>query len=346
MKTRYIIAAAILSAIFSCAKDPDTGKNDSAKREFDAIVSQRFAYATRTPWGSYILSRTDKGGEKPGDNRYLRANVTYYTLDDELVYTTDGDIAKKANKYNESRYYGPIFFYRGEENENIAAGLEEAFSMMGVGDSLRILIPGWLSEAKRYSSESGYLKHCSGTNYIYDLELVEVVDSTSRWEKQQIKDWLAVNYPDAEENTDIQYYDGKTLSGGFWYIKTKEGLSDKTFHSDSTIYINYTGSRLDGKVFDTSLEKVAIDNGIYSSSKTYEPSKINWSEESYSNITMGDDETTLITGFSYALSLMHPYEEGIALFISIYGYGSSGSGTAIPAYCPLCFEIKMTDAPE
>ena len=346
MKTRYIVAAALLSAFFSCAKDPSTGKNDSAKREFDAIVSQRFAASDATPLGSRIISRTDKGGQKPGDNRYLRANVTYYNLDDELVYTTDGNIAKRANAYSEARYYGPMFFYRGEDRENLPAGLEEAFSMMGVGDSLRILIPGWLSEAKRYSSKDGYLKHCSGTNYIYDLELVEVVDSTSRWEKQQIKDWLAINYPGAEENMDISYYDGCTLPGGFWYIRTKEGLSEKTFRSDSTIYINYTGSRLDGRVFDTTREKVAIDNGIWSSSATYEPTRINWSEESYSNITMGDDESSIITGFAYALSLMHPYESGIAVFISIYGYGSSGSGVSIPAYCPLCFEIEMTDAPE
>ncbi len=346
MKTRYIVAAVLLSALFSCAKDPSTGKNDSAKREFDAIVSQRYATMPQTPLGSVILHRTDLGGEKPGDNRYLRANITYYTLDNELVYTTDSNIARKANQYDATRYYGPIFCYRGEKKDNLGAGLEEAFAMMGVGDSLRILIPGWLSEAERYSSKEGYLKHCSGTNYIYDLKLEEVVDSTSRWEKQQIKDWLAVNYPDAEENMDIKYYDGTTLPGGLWYIRTKEGLSDKSFRSDSTIYINYTGRRLDGVAFDTTIENIAIDNYIWSSSATYEPTQINWSEESYSNITMGSDENSIITGFAYALSLMHPYESGIAVFISIYGYSSSGSGGAIPPYCPLCFEIEMTDAPE
>ena len=42
---------------------------------------------------------------------------------------------------------------------------------------------------------------------------------------------------------------------------------------------------------------------------------------------------------------MHPHEKGTAVFYSGVGYGSSGSGSTIPAYAPLRFDIEIVDKP-
>ena len=114
--------------------------------------------------------------------------------------------------------------------------------------------------------------------------------------------------------------------------------------SDTTVYINYTGRRMDGVVFDTSVADTAKVYGIYSASKTYEPVPIYWGE-SYGDITMTTSKTTPVTGFQMALWNMRPGEKAITAFYSELGYGSSGSGTAIPSYQPISFIIDLVEKP-
>ena len=43
---------------------------------------------------------------------------------------------------------------------------------------------------------------------------------------------------------------------------------------------------------------------------------------------------------------MKDMEKGVGVFISSIGYGYSGSGSSIPAYAPLIFEIELVAKPE
>ena len=337
MKLRYIIMAVSILALGSCAKEKAAGLNDDAKRYFDAWISQNHPTATKTPLGAYILSETPGSGISSGDSLFIRINYTTYTLDGSLTATTDEKKARQVGIYDKATYFGPVVAYRGEDLDNLPAGVEEAISTMKVGGRRTLVVPGWLSAAERYDSEEKYVQNCSGTDYIYELQLVEVFNDADRWERDSLLRFIAANYPAAVEDT--------TYSG-FFYIKTKAG-EDREFPSDTTIYINYTGRLLDGKVFDTTLKDTAKVWGLYSSSKDYAQTRVNWKNDSedFTAITRGEDETETIPGFSYALSLMHPGEAGKCFFISKYGYSASGSGSSIPGYSPLCFELETTEAP-
>ena len=61
---------------------------------------------------------------------------------------------------------------------------------------------------------------------------------------------------------------------------------------------------------------------------------------------MGDDESAVIGGFALTLAQMHPMEKGIGVFTSDYGYSYSGSGSSIPPYASLIFEIEIVAKPE
>ena len=339
MRLRYILMTAILLALVSCAKEKTAGLNDDAKRYFDAWISQNHPTATKTPLGAYILSETPGTGISISDSAYVRVNYTTYSLKGALTATTLEKKARQAGIFDKSSYYGPVVAWRGEEKNNLSAGVEEALSTMKVGGRKTVVIPGWLTESVRYDSAEKYLEKCSGTDYIYELELVDVFNDVDRWERDSLIKFMTANYPAATED--------ETLTG-FFYVKTKDG-EDKEFASDTTIYINYTGRLLNGRAFDTTLKDTAKVYGLYSSGSTYEQSKVNWyntSSEDYTNISLGDSETSTITGFSYALDKMHPGEAGKCFFISKYGYSGSGSGSTIPAYSPLCFELETTNAPE
>jgi len=339
MKSRYLLIATILLAMVSCAKEKTAGKNDDAKRYFDAWISQNYPNAVRTDLGAYILSEVKGSGQAIADSAYIRLNYTTYSLDGNLKGTTYERVARKNGSYERSTYYGPLVVFRGEDLDGLPSGLEEAVSSMNVGGRKTVVIPGWLSTTDRYDSAEEYVKNCSGSDTIYDIEMVDSFNDVTAWERDSLLRFMAANYPGAVEDT---------LYEGFFYVK-ESGTSTIEFSDDTTCYINYTGRLLSGSVFDTTIADTAKVWGLYSSSTTYSQKKVSWysaeASEDFTAITLGDDDSKVISGFAYAMSQMHPYEIGKCFFVSSYGYAASGSGTSIPSYAPLCFEIAFTDAP-
>jgi FKBP-type peptidyl-prolyl cis-trans isomerase len=63
-------------------------------------------------------------------------------------------------------------------------------------------------------------------------------------------------------------------------------------------------------------------------------------------MTMGSDKSSMISGFAKTLWQMKAMEKGVGVFYSSLGYGYSGSGSSIPGYSPLIFEIELVAKPE
>jgi FKBP-type peptidyl-prolyl cis-trans isomerase len=61
---------------------------------------------------------------------------------------------------------------------------------------------------------------------------------------------------------------------------------------------------------------------------------------------MGTDKSTVIAGFAKTLWEMKAMEKGVGVFYSNLGYSYSGSGSSIPGYSPLIFEIEIVAKPE
>ena len=79
----------------------------------------------------------------------------------------------------------------------------------------------------------------------------------------------------------------------------------------------------------------------------YKPVAINLTEN-YKEITMGEDSdssSTLVEGFSFCCSQLHPFEKITCAFYSGLGYSSSGSGNSIPSFAGLRFEIDVVAKP-
>ena len=177
---------------------------------------------------------------------------------------------------------------------------------------------------------------------IYDFTVKGFTENITDWEISQIGDYLKTN---SDIYGNMTAADSLKKHKGFYYKTLKPAADTTSFKKDTTIYINYTGKLLDGTVFDTTDERTAKDNGIWSSSRTYAPVLIKWGEK-YSDITMGSSGSTIISGFGLTLWQMREFEKGVGIFISSYGYGASGSGESIPGYSPLVFEIEIVPKPE
>ena len=182
-------------------------------------------------------------------------------------------------------------------------------------------------------------------NSIYDITVEGVVEDIEKWELDALAAYVQSHFSKEKDDT---------LKYGLYYVQHKKPGPDDddtvAFATDSTVYINYIGRRLDGQVFDTNIRDTAKRYDIFSSSAEYEPVAVTWNKDDYTELKMGASSgssgSSMIDGFAYALWKMRGHEAGTSIFYSGLGYGSSGSGSRIPEYSPLQFYIEIVDKEE
>ena len=201
------------------------------------------------------------------------------------------------------------------------------------------MVPGWLQSNKKYSTGEEYNLNVTGNqSVIYDLTVVDAFDTVLVWEQKQIE--KAVGGPSEMAKLD-------TLEEGVYYkCITPSTRPDSTFTDGDKLYVNYVCRRLlDNKAVDSNIKDTCKVIDPYSSGRSYEPLLVNYASD-YTEMTMTESESKMISGFARAIYSMKPYEKGIVYMTSQYGYQDSGQGSDIPAVCPLVFELELTDAPE
>ncbi len=336
IKTAAYIALAFAAA--ACAKAVSEGKNDANVRHFNAWMEVNHPGLEPTGLGIYVLESEEGTGAEVKKDGFVYADYVITDLKGNISSYTDKNTAKQLGSYDTTSYYGPKVMTTIEQT--VPAGVAEALVGMKVGGRKKVIIPSWLMAYTTYKTEEEYIKNTSGTSSaIYDITVRDFTDSVTRYEDNLIKEYI-------EKNADIfkNVTHPTEKDTAFYYQRLAEPLAKpEKFPDDTTIYINYTGKLLNGLVFDTTIEKIAKDNGLYSASKTYEPQAVKWAEK-WSDIKLG--ESSVIPGFALTLWQMRPMEKGIGIFYSPLGYSYNGSGKSIPGYAPLIFEIEIVEKPK
>lgn len=339
-----ILYMAAALAFYGCAKAVKVGPNDANKRFLDAWMEVHYPGLDTTGLGIYILHETEGDGTLVEEGGFAVVDFITKDLEGNISAYTDKQTAKQLGKYDTTYYYGPKVWTTTKGT--IQAGLAEALYGMKVGGSRKVIIPSWLMTYKTYDSVEDYLNppkkkkddEATTTGYantVYEFTVRDFVKDIYALEIEKIGDYFTAN-------PDLGMTVADSLQYGFYYKQLQAPADTTSFPKDTTIYINYTGKLLNGLVFDTTDERTAKDNGIYSSSKKYEPVSVTWGEE-YTDIKMGS--STIIGGFGLTLWQMRAFEKGTGIFYSPLGYSYSGSGSSIPGYAPLIFEIEIVKKP-
>lgn len=343
MNVKYILAAiAAAAAITACEKEPASDSNRISRDEFEAWGWHRQNVEHKpvldtTELGSYLLAWKKEGGDaigSPESAPFVRVSYIATDLKGNITGYSEESAALQMGIHHPSHYYGPRIWNRG----NIPAGIEECLAFSNVGDSVSVAIPGWLMTTNRRASADEYYRNESGNAGIYTFRAVERITDIVRWELDSLDRYISKTYGQTKV--------GDSLKLGFYFIRTGEPTEDISFEKDTVIYVNYTARRLDGQVFDTSVADTAKHyfGKDFRESTTYAPVQINC-KQNYSDITMTSGNTSVIDGFAYGLSHMHPFEKASFIFYSALGYAENGSGNAVPAYCPLRFDVEVVKKP-
>ena len=342
LKTILLGGLAASSIILSsgCAKEGGTDTSSAAKDFFDAWIKEFHPEATRSGLGVYIIDDQPGTGAALTDNdRYLFVEYTARDLEGNVSATSLEKLSQQVGTFAAANYYGPDIMFR--DRAYCAVGILEMVGGMRVGGTRTAVIPGWLNVNDDYKTAEEYEKKSSGSNAIYTLTIVDTAYDIIQWELDTLARYVVLNMGMSPADSTMKGYYAKTL---------KQPTDTTTFSADTNFYINYTGRLLNGHVFDTTIEDTAKVHGIYSASKEYAPMYVSPSEDGYESYQIAADATssgsTTVKGFAYCLSKLRPFEKAICAFYSELGYGYSGSGSSIPKFAPLVFEIEVVAEPE
>src|SRR5690606_16448911 len=120
----------------------------------------------------------------------------------------------------------------------------------------------------------------------------------------------------------------ETTASGLKYIITKASKKAKPVSGD-TIWVNYTGRTIDGKVFDSSIEEEAKKAGLEQPGRTYEP------------ISFVLGEGQVVRGWDEGLALLNEGSQAKFLIPSDLAYGPRGAGEDIKPFSSLIFDVEL-----
>ena len=348
---RFIAPALLLAGLVSagCAVEETTRANEDEKMYLEAWISTHHPDAERMGMGIYVIGTDTEGADAAlSVTKPCYAFVTYTVRDLEgnVSDTNDPEVAMQTGEYDPEEqyaYYGPEVWY--VEDNNIYKGVEDMMVGLPVGSTREAVIPGWLQTYNRFDTEDTYMSEITDRSpLVYTVRVDGVTNDIMQWQKDRMKDKSSEYAGGSEPVFEGFYFYSDPDSGEEPEDDSEDDSEENIFHKDTTIYINYTGRLLNGQAFDTTVKKIAKDNRIFSESKEYGPIEVTMSADS-TEIQL--DGSSVISGFSSTLwRISRPFEKCTGMFWSSLGYGYSGSGTSIPGYAPLVFEIELVADPD
>lgn len=134
-----------------------------------------------------------------------------------------------------------------------------------------------------------------------------------------IENYLQENNLTAQRNSNYDLF----------YIIEEEGNGIMP-ENGQEVQVNYTGRFLDGEIFDTSIESVAKEAGVYRETREYKPFEF----------TLGNRQ--VILGWDVGIKLLDEGAKATLILPSYLGYGFRGNNS-IPANTVLLFEVELVN---
>lgn len=337
---KVLASLAVPALIAGCAQEKTSSTGEDAREYLDLYMATAYPGVQPDKWGIYILQDTPGTGmEWSSDYPYSYLSSTLRSLDGTITSSTEAAIAQQLdeNSYKTYNYYGPR--YQNTAEGTGAAGLEYLLEGMRIGGTRKAIIPSWLITTSRYDSKEKYIEACSSsTHMIYEITLEGQCKDIAQHEIDELRAYVTAHYGESQKS--FEFLSGQA-EGTFYFVSDTTGFKEEDKRADdATLYLTYTGRRLDGQAFDTNDQAVALKDGLFVPETEYTRSTIKFSA-TYTSITM-DGTSSLIDGFRKGLHKMHwAGQKATVLFVSDLGYSSTGSGERIPPYSPLIFELEL-----
>ena len=216
----------------SCKNDDSAEKEAEEKRLLEQYIVNENITAVPTSSGLYYIEEVEGEGFSPSSTDWVEIKFSIRLVSsNQLVITTDSATAKNNAIYNSNVLYEPN---RTPMSEITLKGLFEGISKMKAGGIARVIFPSKLGYGDKTSGNiPGY------SSLIVDIELVNVITDIVSFERNKMNAYLVAN-----NITD------PPTSSGLVYHEILPGDGEPPITGKVVTY-NYTGSLLNGKIFDS-----------------------------------------------------------------------------------------------
>jgi len=249
----------------------------------------------------YIIHQHKKEAKKPKVGDILVLNLSYYTENDSLIFS--------SNELNTP------FRMKLKKTKPTGETIDDALAMMSIGDSMSFKINANLFyTVTRKQKAPKWVK--MNDKFIFHVRLKNVFDYNKYLKSKEKKEQHSAK----QERKELQKYlelgniTVDTTKSGLYYIEEIKGNGTKAEKGDS-VWLNYIGTFLSGEPFSNSY-------------KTGRPFAF----------VLGKDD--VIQGFTEGVSMMKEQGRATLIIPSKLAYGTKGNHI-IPPYTALVFDIEL-----
>lgn len=276
-----------------------------------------------------VLKKGDGNTVQPGE--YLRVG---------LRYSDKNDSVWRDNTKDQFPTIIPIPDAELAEEES---DVEQLLRMLSLGDSVTfkisaksIFIDTWQRPLPPGVLEDDPFTFIIAVREIINqdqlMELQErLYNEQMEASMKQMNDQLAIDTVIIDNYLAEKKIAASKTESGVRFVITKQGRGEKA-KSGQTVSVNYAGYTLSGEYFDTSMKKVAEENGIY-----------NQGREPYEPFTLTIDVDGVIQGWQDALKELNKGAKGTFYIPSSLAYGPQRINETISENAILVFDIEMLD---
>lgn len=256
----------------------------------------------------YKLQMIGDGKRKPSIGEYLQLIITYKTEKDSIFMDTYSmnDIGMVVLPFNHSSFEGSF---------------EEGLSTMNEGDSVSFIVNADPLFSQFFKAKLPLFINPGGVVKM-DVKLYKIF-TQAEYEAELKRYEAIIEDRDIEEQRKIQLFIDTSkvsyskLANGMYYLPITQG-SGTPPEKGNVIKVNYTGSFITGKVFESTYERG-------------QPMEYVCGEQGQ-----------VIKGLESAISLMNEGAKAKFIIPSHLAYGEEGSSTGIiPPYSTVIYEIEL-----
>jgi len=273
------------------------------------------------------FKRTSKGTfykivkSNPGEKIKLDQIITF-----NLVQKTDKD-SVLASTYTIGRPFQARVQAEGD--------LMDVFPLLAEKDSAVVKVPADSIFKNNEDKRPPFFPKGSSLLMCIKIEKVQSLDEAMAERNKAMEEEKAAIAKFAEqEPANIASYIAdnkltlKTTASGLKYVINQTSAKRKPLPGD-TVFVNYIGRTLDGKVFDTSIEAEAEKAGIKQDGRPYEP------------ISFILGQRQVIAGWDEGLQLLNEGSKATFVIPSKLAYAERGAGADIKPYSTLRFDVEL-----
>jgi FKBP-type peptidyl-prolyl cis-trans isomerase FkpA len=205
--------------------------------------------------------------------------------------------------------------------------LMDIFPLLTVKDSVIVKVPTDSIFKEHEQSRPPFLPKGSSLIFIVKIEQVQSLEEAIAERNTMMEKVKTMEAATAAKYITDNKLAFQTTASGLKYKITQPSVKRKPLAGD-TVFVNYIGHTLDGKLFDTSIEAEAQKGGLQQPGRNYEPI----------SVIVGQGQ--VIRGWDEGLLLLNEGSKATFLIPSDLAYGDKGSGEIKP-FSTLLFDVEL-----